>query len=112
MNEAQPWAEAVAIKDGRFLVVGSNAEWETEGHDRVDLDLPAELVHHPLHSVTDSEHRDVGVEQPVLRHEGALAVDRVGATGENQPAHAAPAQAGRRRVVGQDFAVSTAMFVA
>ncbi|MBW2398381.1 MAG: amidohydrolase [Deltaproteobacteria bacterium] len=29
VNEAQPWAEAVAIKDGRFLVVGSNADIET-----------------------------------------------------------------------------------
>ncbi len=28
VNEAQPWAEAVAIKDGRFLVVGSNADVE------------------------------------------------------------------------------------
>ena len=28
VNEAQPWAEAVAIKDGKFLVVGSNAEAE------------------------------------------------------------------------------------
>jgi hypothetical protein len=26
VNEAQPWAEAVAIKDGKFLVVGSNAD--------------------------------------------------------------------------------------
>jgi len=26
VNEAQPWAEAVAIKDGKFLVVGSNEE--------------------------------------------------------------------------------------
>jgi predicted amidohydrolase YtcJ len=29
VNRAQPWAEAVAIKDGRFLVVGSNADVET-----------------------------------------------------------------------------------
>jgi len=29
VNQAQPWAEAVAIKDGRFLVVGSNADVET-----------------------------------------------------------------------------------
>jgi len=28
VNEAQPWAEAVAIKDGKFLVVGTNAEAE------------------------------------------------------------------------------------
>ena len=28
VNEAQPWVEAVAIKDGRFLVVGSNTEVE------------------------------------------------------------------------------------
>ena len=26
VNEAQPWAEAVAIKDGKFLVVGSNTD--------------------------------------------------------------------------------------
>ncbi len=26
VNEAQPWAEAVAIREGKFLVVGSNAE--------------------------------------------------------------------------------------
>ena len=26
VNEARPWAEAVAIKDGRFVVVGSNAD--------------------------------------------------------------------------------------
>ena len=26
VNEAQPFAEAVAIKDGRFMVVGSNAD--------------------------------------------------------------------------------------
>jgi predicted amidohydrolase YtcJ len=28
VNEAQPWAEAVAIKDGKFLIVGSNADVE------------------------------------------------------------------------------------
>jgi hypothetical protein len=26
VNEAQPWVEAMAIKDGKFLVVGTNAE--------------------------------------------------------------------------------------
>jgi predicted amidohydrolase YtcJ len=29
VDEAQPWAEAVAIKDGKFLVVGSTADVET-----------------------------------------------------------------------------------
>lgn len=29
LNEDQPWAEAVAIKDSRFLVVGSNADVES-----------------------------------------------------------------------------------
>ncbi len=39
VNEAQPWVEAVAIKDGKFLVVGSNADVEavtgegTQVHD-------------------------------------------------------------------------------
>jgi predicted amidohydrolase YtcJ len=28
VNEVQPWAEAVAIKDGKFLIVGSNADVE------------------------------------------------------------------------------------
>ena len=28
VNEAQPWAEAVAIKSGKFLAVGSNADVE------------------------------------------------------------------------------------
>jgi predicted amidohydrolase YtcJ len=34
VNEAQPWAEAVAIKDGKFVVVGSvsDVEDETGGH--------------------------------------------------------------------------------
>ena len=40
VNEAQPWAEAVAIKDGKFLVVGSNTDIEAvtgEGTEVVDL---------------------------------------------------------------------------
>ena len=40
VNEAQPWAEAVAIKDGAFIVVGSNADVATvtgEGSNIVDL---------------------------------------------------------------------------
>jgi predicted amidohydrolase YtcJ len=40
VNETQPWAEAVAIKDGKFLVVGSNADMERvtgPGTEIVDL---------------------------------------------------------------------------
>ena len=37
VNEAQPWAEAVAIKDGKFLVVGSNAEVEAVTGDDTDV---------------------------------------------------------------------------
>jgi predicted amidohydrolase YtcJ len=40
VNEAQPWAEAMAIKDGKFLVVGSNAEVEAvTGEDTEVVDL-------------------------------------------------------------------------
>ena len=40
VNEAQPWAEAVAIKDGKFLIVGSNAEVEAvTGQDTEVVDL-------------------------------------------------------------------------
>ena len=41
VNEAQPWVEAVAIMDGTFLVVGSNADVEAvtgEGTEVVDLE--------------------------------------------------------------------------
>ena len=40
VNTAQPWAEAVAIKDGKFLAVGSTADVETvtgDGTEVVDL---------------------------------------------------------------------------
>jgi len=40
VNEAQPWAEAVAIKDGKFLVVGSNSDVESvagAGTEVIDL---------------------------------------------------------------------------
>ena len=40
VDEAQPWVEAVAIKDGKFMVVGSNADVEAvtgEGTEVVDL---------------------------------------------------------------------------
>jgi predicted amidohydrolase YtcJ len=37
VNEAQPWAEAVAIKDGRFLAVGSNADVEAVTGDSTEV---------------------------------------------------------------------------
>ena len=40
VNEAQPWAEAVAIKDGKFTVVGSSADVEAvtgDGTEVIDL---------------------------------------------------------------------------
>jgi len=40
VNEDQPWAEAVAIRDGRFLVVGSNADVEAvTGEETRVIDL-------------------------------------------------------------------------
>ena len=45
VNEAQPWAEAVAIKDGRFTVVGSNASVEAVTSDSTEVvDLEGQLV--------------------------------------------------------------------
>jgi predicted amidohydrolase YtcJ len=41
VDEAQPWAEALAIKDGRFVAVGSNADIESllgAGTEAVDLE--------------------------------------------------------------------------
>ena len=45
VNEAQPWAEAVAIKDGRFTIVGSNASVEAVTGDNTEVvDLEGQLV--------------------------------------------------------------------
>jgi len=37
VDQAQPWVEAVAIKDGRFLVVGSNGDIEAVTGDDTDV---------------------------------------------------------------------------
>jgi hypothetical protein len=37
VNDSQPWAEAVAIKDGKFLVVGSNADVEPVTGDATEV---------------------------------------------------------------------------
>ena len=45
VNEAQPWVEAVAIKDGRFLVVGSNMDVEAvTGKQTRAVDLAGQFV--------------------------------------------------------------------
>jgi len=52
VNEAQPWADAVAIKDGKFLVVGSNADVEAVTGDSTEvLDLGNQMVLPGLHDV-------------------------------------------------------------
>ena len=37
VNEAQPWAEALAVKDGRLLVVGSAADVEAVTDDGTEV---------------------------------------------------------------------------
>ena len=45
VNEVQPWAEAVAIKDGKFIIVGSNAEVRALVGDRTEvIDLSGRFV--------------------------------------------------------------------
>ncbi len=45
VNDAQPWAEAVAIKDGKFLVVGSNADAEAVAEESTRVvDLEGKFV--------------------------------------------------------------------
>ena len=45
VNEAQPWAEAVAIRDGRFLLVGSAEDVEAlQGDATVVIDLGGDFV--------------------------------------------------------------------
>ncbi len=57
VSEAQPWVEAVAIKDGKFLVVGSNADVEAvtgDGTEVIDLGgafaMPGLVDIHGFHS--------------------------------------------------------------
>ena len=45
VNEAQPWAEAVAIKDGKFVVVGSNSDANAKaGGSTKVVDLGGKMV--------------------------------------------------------------------
>ena len=45
VNEAQPWAKAVAIKDGKFILVGSNADVKkTIGPETKVIDLQGKFV--------------------------------------------------------------------
>lgn len=51
VNEAQPWAEAVAIKDGKFIAVGSNTDVKAvTGDDTKVVDLAGKFV---MPGVTD-----------------------------------------------------------
>ena len=62
VNEAQPWAEAVAIQDGKFLVVGSNADVEAvtgEATEIVDLSgafaMPGLVDIHGFHGMSTDQ---------------------------------------------------------
>ncbi|MEH6584878.1 MAG: hypothetical protein V7754_23390, partial [Halioglobus sp.] len=45
VNEAQPWAEAIAIKDGKFIVVGSNSDANAVAADSTKtVDLGGKMV--------------------------------------------------------------------
>ena len=50
VNEAQPWAEAVAVKDGKFIKVGSNADVEVlQGENTVVVNLEGQFAMPGLH---------------------------------------------------------------
>ena len=50
MKKAQPWAEAVAIKDGKFLLVGSNDDAaQVTGPQSEVVDLGGKFVMPGLH---------------------------------------------------------------
>jgi len=54
VNGTQPWAEAVAIKDGKFVKVGSNADMETlKGAETEIIDLDGRFV---MPGVNDLHH--------------------------------------------------------
>ena len=50
VNEAQPWAEAVAIQDGKFVAVGSTADVDTyKGSETKIVDVNGEFIMPGLH---------------------------------------------------------------
>ena len=52
VNENQPWAEAVAIKDGKFIKVGSNTDVEgLSGKNTKVIDLEGKMILPGLHDV-------------------------------------------------------------
>ena len=59
VNEAQPWAEAMAVKDGEFIAVGSNADVEAlAGADTEVVDLDGQFV---MPGINDLHHHGVEV---------------------------------------------------
>ena len=52
VNEAQPWAEAVAIKDGKFIAVGSSADIAAMAGDGTKvIDLNGRFAMPGLHDI-------------------------------------------------------------
>ena len=69
VNDAQPWVEAVAIKDGAFIAVGSNADIEAvTGNDTEVVDLGGRFVMPGLHDT--HLHFESAYRSPML--EGAM----------------------------------------
>jgi hypothetical protein len=52
VNEKQPWADAVAIKDGKFIAVGKKADVEKTKGDKTDvIDLEGKFAMPGLHDI-------------------------------------------------------------
>jgi predicted amidohydrolase YtcJ len=74
VDESRPWAEAVAIKNGEFLIVGSNAEVEAVSGDETEvIDLAGRFVMpglHDLHLHFEGFYNATMLEGKTLRYAG------------------------------------------
>jgi len=81
VNEAQPWAEAMAVKNGRFLAVGSSADVEAVTSDTTEVvDLGGRFV---LPGINDLHHHGIDVSTTAVNTDALTLTDEQKSTPES-----------------------------
>ena len=73
VNADRPWAEAMAVKDGRFLAVGSNADIEAvTGEDTAVVDLGGKFV---MPGINDLHHHGIDISTTAVNSDALTLTD-------------------------------------